>query len=502
MQGSFPRFDLRRESDREGWHSLRDTGPLVGDDRGLTIPISGNDPYIGSPVAAVPTGVPLWLRVRLRSEAAGLGQVFYWTPGRGRGATEEESVRFPVKGGQEVEMRIPLPARSESSIRFRFDPPGDAGQVATLSFLGLESRTELAEPRWPKPPRRAVTGVMLRSGDCILVLGATVGTWSLTVRGAEVARGSDAPMLGWQDKPDGRLAWLDWRGRRWDFRRWGSGFRTWCTARDRAGANWTWSQEIQPSRTGGGFRIQSTLTVDRPRWLAWWPAWLAHSISQRKDQAILCGVEYLDAPDSSSSEADLRGPQSQRQVPDPHAPTIPLMALAAAGNWFALDWARSADSAPLFDVPDRRFGTGTGLLGVVAPGGSRIPGRLLPAEGWRMGPGFRVRVDVGLRGGAGSKDIVPALQAWVGEHGLPKVPASPDGARLAAIGWLDSFIRTETGYRHAWPAGFEPQKAADAVVLQQWLARRVDQPTALRLLAAAERFDRSIPPSDSVGIGH
>jgi len=502
MQRSFPSFDLLRESDRVGWRSLHDTDPLFGDSAGLTIPIVGPDPYIGSPSVSVPTGVPLWLRIRLRAEAAGLGQVFYWTPGGGRGSTEEESVRFPVKGGQEVELRYPLPARSEPQIQFRFDPPGDAGQKATLIYLGLEARTELPEPKWPKPPRRPVTGAMLRSGDCVLVLGATVGTWSLSVRGAEVARGSDAPLLCWQAKPDGRLEWMDWRGRRWQFQRWGQGFRMWCSARDRGGANWTWAQEVRPAGRTSGFHCESTLTVDRPRWLAWWPACVAHSNSNRKDQAVLCGVEYLDTPDTSSSEADLRGPQSQRQIPDPHTPTIPLMAFASGGNWFSLDWRRSADTAPLFDVPDRRFGTGTGLLGVVGPGGSRIPGRLLPSEAKRMGPGAPLRSEVTIRGGAGSKDIVPALQAWVAENGLPKVPLAPDGARLAAIGWLDSIIGSEAGYRHAWPGTFEPQRAPDAVVLQQWLVHRVDASTAQRLRASSAALAKLVAVSDSGGIGH
>jgi hypothetical protein len=78
-----------------------------------------------------------------------------------------------------------------------------------------------------------------------------------------------------------------------------------------------------------------------------------------------------------------------------------------------------------------------------------------------------------LIGGLG-ESIVPAVQQYVALRGLPSVPRVgvdwESYVTAAAAGWLDSAIRVGSQYRHAYPGGFNPQPAADAAMIMDWLA--------------------------------
>jgi hypothetical protein len=74
-----------------------------------------------------------------------------------------------------------------------------------------------------------------------------------------------------------------------------------------------------------------------------------------KQQALFAGLEYLDRDEPSSSEADVVGPHSRRQVPDTASITFPLMAVTdpSGANYLGLVWEKQRDLSALFDSPDR-----------------------------------------------------------------------------------------------------------------------------------------------------
>lgn len=132
---SLPSFDFTNPADGVGWAATHDISSLFTTTTGLVIQISGPDPFTVGPRRDYPAGVPLWLRLKLRSDAGGSCQVFYFSGV----PTEEASVRFAVPAGQWTEGRVALPALGPG-FRMRVDPPGVSG-TATLASLRFEVRS-------------------------------------------------------------------------------------------------------------------------------------------------------------------------------------------------------------------------------------------------------------------------------------------------------------------------------------------------------------------------
>src|SRR5258708_29931966 len=93
----------------------------------------------------------------------------------------------------------------------------------------------------------------------------------------------------------------------------------------------------------------------------------AGSFGPVKGQGVLAGLEYLEN-EPSSSEADVIGPASKRQVPDNLKITFPLMAIQNDGRYLALTWQMQSHFCALYDSPDRIFGSGGHVMGVLFPG--------------------------------------------------------------------------------------------------------------------------------------
>ena len=144
---TLPHFDFTKSMDAQEWQAQHDIAQMQAAPDGLHIAIKGVDPYLVGPARDYPAETPLWLRVRLKSEQAGTGQVFYFTDGNG--PTEPNSVRFSVRAGKWEEVRIPLPSLGKGT-RLRFDPPGSGGTCVLASFT-VEARPLLVPPAWLKP---------------------------------------------------------------------------------------------------------------------------------------------------------------------------------------------------------------------------------------------------------------------------------------------------------------------------------------------------------------
>ena len=264
-------------------------------------------------------------------------------------------------------------------------------------------------------------------------------------------------------------------------------------AREPAGAQWTIECRFSATNSGA-IAVESRVAVDQDRRVVYLPLFTLlpglGSYGTNKNQGLFCGLDYLEN-EPSSSQADIIGPQSQRQVPDLLKVTIPLMALAAADRYLGLLWEPDTHFSAVFDSPDRSFGSGGHLMGLIFPGSdgqSRVEGNPLPYWPALVRSNEPVVLRAVIIGGRG-QTVVPAVKQYVALCGLPPLPASAPAAadyfRTASHGWLDSRIRTNGLFGHAYSAGFNLQPAADASVWMRWLAGKVIGPDLQRRLVNA-----------------
>ena len=283
---------------------------------------------------------------------------------------------------------------------------------------------------------------------------------------------------------------------------------------DADGAKWSINQRFTPGGIGSALDIRNEIICDQERSVAFIPMFMlfagAGSFGPVKGQGLLAGLEYLEN-EPSSSEADIIGPASKRQAPDNLKLTFPLMAIQNDGRFLALTWQMRPQFCALFDSPDRLFGSGGHVMGVLYPGSdgeNRREGSLLPLVTETLGAGQSVVLQATLIGGLGDS-VVPAIRQYVALRPLPDLPATLSVQQYvssAAGGWLDSKIREGNLVRHAIAEGnFAPGPAADAAVWMDWLASRTQQPDlAARLRETATNVIATIRAADidASGVGH
>ncbi|MFO8015286.1 MAG: hypothetical protein R6X20_18545 [Phycisphaerae bacterium] len=478
-------FDFIRPEVVAQWKAVSDVDRASATADGMRVAIAGPDPYLVGPPVDLPEGADLWLRLRLRSEAGGLCQVFYAPAGRP--FAQGRSVRVRVPAGAWVERRVALPALGPTA-RFRIDPPG-AGGTATIAWLRLERRTPIEPPEWPAPvPSDLPAGALAaRSGDLTVRYDrADPARLAVEVAGTPMAGGL-APM---------RIGYVAGDATRWI--PWEDGHR------DPDGGTWRISRTVTAGRDGS-VEVAVRVTVDRPREVVFLPM-LALVAGQgtfgaTKRQAVFAGLEYL-ADEPSSSEKDIRGLEADRRVPAAHKITFPLMAVAAEGRYVGLVWDRDPHLAAVFDSPDRTFGSGGHVMGVVFPGArseNRTPGRVLPRWPARLEANEPLVLRARVIGGRG-ETAVPAIEHYVRLRGLPPLPETvldaQDYVRLAADGWLKSAIREGDRYKHAvWQGKWNAHPAAGPGVWLRHLARGADEADlAARLRKAADAAVDLVPP--------
>lgn len=188
-----PAFDFTNPADSAGWAPTHDISSLTTTSMGLVVQISGGDPFTEGPPRDYPAGVPLWLRLKLLSDADGSTQVFYFS----NVATEAASVRFTIPAGQWTEGRVPVPALGPG-YRMRVDPPGIGG-TATLAALRFEARSIFPDFDLATVPDATS---WIAQHDIASLTPATNGL----VIGIS---GSDPYMAGpARDYPAGKLLWL------------------------------------------------------------------------------------------------------------------------------------------------------------------------------------------------------------------------------------------------------------------------------------------------------
>lgn len=516
VAAELPSFDFRRAEVAASWRPQHDIQRLEPTADGLLVRISGSDPYFAGPARDYPAGVPLWLNLRLRSDTGGTAQVFYYPSGSG--PSEPRSVRFPVPAGVWYTARVPVEPLGPG-YALRLDPPGESG-TCIYQHLGFEERMRFADPSWPTPvaPKRGPEEVWVRSGEVELSHHREqVGGFVIRVGGVPMAVGQTRPLVGYVVEREAR--WFSF-GETAVVTVVEAKAKGGATVRgvgvDADGGRWTWSQTFSPGSASGVLEVETVIEVDRDRALLHLPVFTlfagsgSDGFGARKQQAVLAGVEYLD-DEPSSSEKDLEGPQANRQVTDTAKLTFPLAAVVAQGRYLGLTWDMQPWLATVFDSPDRLYGSGGHVMGLLVPGSDgvqREEGSLIPYDTVLLPAGQALRVRARVLGGRGD-DVVPALRQYLALAPLPEVPKTGYGAeeyaRLAARGWLETGIREGDLYRHAVVGNFGAGPAADAAYFMEMLSSRVgDEALAARLKsgASAALARVSTPQWFASGVGH
>ena len=482
---SLPQFDFTKSEIAREWRNPHHISALRPTADGLEITINGDDPYFFGPTRNYPTGTPLLLFVRLKSEQGGVGEVFYY-----RDHPEpRNAVKFSVPEGAWTEARIPLPPLG-ANYRIRLDPPGTGGKVL-LASMRFEKRITLPPPTWPawKSPG-PVTERVLASGSLELFAGnETPFGIELRVRGESVAFGHPRPRIGYVQ--DEQVRWLDLSTASVRADKDGATIKS--LSRDVDGAEWSYEQTFR-THSAGVVEMKTTVSVNQDRAVVFLPMQMLiageKSFGTNKTQGLFAGLEYLD-DEPSSSEADIIGPESNRRLPASHKLTFPLMAIQANNRYVGLIWEQPTKFSALFDSPDRTFGSGGHLMGVVFPDAqntTRDEGSLLPYSGHLLKAKQPVVSHAFIIGGSGNS-VVPAVQEYVRLRGLPELPDTElnfsDYVALASQGWLTSKCRETNFYRHAVWAGFNAHPAADAALFETWLAAHTTDAVQRDALGAA-----------------
>lgn len=374
-------------------------------------------------------------------------------------------------------------------------------------------------PEWPKvvAPKLSSDAPSVQSQELEVIHSPdAVGGFVVRIGGVDFAAGQEHGLIGYVSK--GQLRWFDIaqgtnqqavlkHGRDW--------LSVSLACSDPDGCRWQLERRFNPGPIPGTLEVRTEITLNQDREVAFLPILLvfpgAGSFGAIKEQGLFAGLEYL-ANEPSSSEADVRGPASHRQVPDNLKLTFPLMAVQNQGHYLALTWQMRPQFCALYDSPDRLFGSGGHVMGLLFPGSdgkNRQEGDLLPHAAVALHAGQIVELQTMLLGGSG-QSVVPAVQQYVALRGLPGVPPPADGlqpyVKRTAGGWLDSKLREGNLFRHAIAGGnFPPGHAADAAVWMDWLAgETTDSTLAGRLRESAQSALEGIPPQELnlSGVGH
>lgn len=500
----------------QGWQGNHHVKGLTVTTEGLAFASTGNDPWIEGPAVDLPSEGMIRVKVRMKSDAGGGGELFY-----GRTFQAGRSVRFAVQSdGQWHDYALLIVEAPGPGTRLRLDPATSEGHIVVGS-IAVEALAPIPPPPFERPHRAgSTTAEPLSATSGELTLEHRRGRWGnfvVKVAGTEMAAGYGADLIGviLNDQPQ----WLSLKeAESTSEQRPDGAILSRAVLRDGESGQWQMTRRVSEAsglRGAGGMPatratptgvlfVEMEFVVDRDRkvvhlpWLTLFPG--LGTFGERKTQGLFAGLEYLD-DEPSSSEADLTTPEHVRRVPDPIKVTFPLMAIAHEGRYLGLIWEPTELVAPVFDSPDRIFHSGAHVLALTAPavGAGRIENQLTAHTPFVLKANQPLRLCTAIVGGRGAS-VVPAVQKYVQLHALPGVPALKGGfdaaVTLLAHGWLDSAINEDGRFRHAvWGDSFKAGPAADAVMYMDWLAHQVqDRNLADRLQKGRDLGLTRLPP--------
>ena len=235
-------------------------------------------------------------------------------------------------------------------------------------------------------------------------VGTQIGDFLIEVDGREMATGYSNELLGTLFDED--IEWLDLNRSSVITESAPDGFSLTAHLSDSRGADWTIRRDILPGPIDGTIEMQVRIQVDADRdvmcvpWLTVFPG--LSTFGAHKEQALFAGLEYL-SDEPSSSEADIGAPGHIRRVPDPVKVTFPLMAISAGKRYIGLIWEPSEWLGPIFDSPDRIFGSDAHVMGLTGPvvGPNRFENSLLAHTPTRLAANEPITARIWIIGGEG-----------------------------------------------------------------------------------------------------
>ncbi len=500
LHAQLPSFDFTKASVVAEWKADHGISSITSTAEGMRIVISGEDPYLHGPVRNYPSDSPLIATMRMKCDQPGFTEIFWYKQGSYPVAGNEAGA-FVTQPGVWEDVRIVLPALGSNTI-LRIDPPGSGG-VCVIQSLTFQAMNLTPPASW-LPPTKSFAGngaLVLTNGQTRLEHSATVfGRFDIIRNGQRIGYGHDQPMLGYV-RDNGSSGWIDIRATSNVTISGGNSIRTRATLVDPDGRTWTLDTVYQPGPLPDTFQVESRVAVSRDVSLIYLPLITvfggAEAFGSARNQGLFAGLEYLDAPDTSSSTADITTAERNRQLPDTLKITFPLMSVQGQGRYIGLVWDMSSATCGLYDSPDRFFQSGSHVMGVVMPGSDgvirdtssltpRVPS-LLPAASPHTTRAWIIAGD--------GASVVPSIQQYVALKGLPALPNTLTKAEYVtttANSWLYSKIRDGSKYRHAyWPGtSFDPLNVADPAIYMEWLASMTGNAglaTTLRTAGAAAK---------------
>ncbi|HDP34159.1 MAG TPA: hypothetical protein ENN29_03505 [Candidatus Hydrogenedentes bacterium] len=513
-------------------------------DEGLYFESGGVDPWIESPrVQNMPLGDRVRLTLRMKSTGDRSGQIFY-----GAAFAAARSASFLVTpDGAWHEYTLLLPPQ-ERDTRLRLDPAQGEGAF-TVAWIKAEALRPLITTDF-KAPKPVVFDKTLEVAAESLSLRHNGRDWdgyALYVDDELMAMGHADATLGFM--VDGRPVMFSLRDAAVTAAINDAGALTVeANFTDPGGAVWKLTRSIKPHSHANTLRTVTTVMAEADRevchlpWLTLFPG--MGSFGERKTQALLPGVEYLE-DEPSSSAADFNAAQADRRIVEDYKLTLPMMALSHEGRYIGVVWNRADKPAAVFDSPDRVFHSGAHLMGLWHPGvgDHRLENEMAVYSAFTLPKNTPLQLEMFFLGGHGDS-MVPAAQHYIALRGLPELPGPSlsglelpgpslsglelpglslsglelpglslsglsretelvngfdHAVRLLAAGWLDSDAHVDGLWRHAvWGDNFPPQPAADAPAYMLWLAAHIDDDAlATRLSKAAARGLTRLNPADN-----
>jgi len=460
-------------NDFKGNHHVTD---LTYSRRGLSFTSTGVDPWIEGPAIDLRIDRIIKVTVRMQSNANSTGELFYGTHFQA-----DHSVRFAVNNDADWhDYELIIMESLGRDTRFRLDPATSEGRIG-VAFIRVDELTKWDDPPYSAPIRpepATTTAGAVTSGPLELrYVGTGIGDFTIEVDNREMALGYGSGLLGvlFGDV----IEWLDINDDSVTAESDADGVIVTAYLNDSGGGAWEIRREIRPGPIDGIITVDVRIRVDSDRDVMCVP-WLTilagmGTFGPSKNQALLAGLEYL-SDEPSSNEADISTPEHIRRVPDPVKVTFPLMVISAEGRYIGLVWEPSELAGPMFDSPDRIFGSGAHVMALTGPavGENRFENDLLAHTPIKLTANKPITARLWIIGGQGEA-VVPAVQAYVDLKGLPTVPQFEGGLQSAAWllsqGWVYSKIRQGGLYRHAvWNDRFGAVPAPDAAMFMDWLA--------------------------------
>ena len=373
----------------EGWNPTHDCS-IAARKGVLAIRSTGGDPYLLGPLFRLPT--PVAVRLRIKCESAGGGQIFWQTVQSPRWS-EKQSSRFKLlHDGQWHEVDVPLEARGTLR-QIRLDPGSAPGRIEVDSIAIIRSSWHPIEIQQVESTDRLVVAHIRNHSDKPIECSVGPKTVAIPANGtvrvslaaegtapfdavAVVVKARGLPPVQrtvFLHRPDRQAKWLTLRSATLTIRVApdGSGARVERDGKTvaiiaplvhRDGAVPKLAKASDDGSlvlAGSGTRVALTLSGDelRVRIDSDEPCEgpVVRALGSL-EQGLLAGLEYLGKGERSSSKLDIETPEHIRFAPDPLKVTMPLMACVTERGAAAVTWD-DMSLQPVFAAPNFFDGT-------------------------------------------------------------------------------------------------------------------------------------------------